>query len=397
MNNKINEKTFNKLASYNSSPCVSIYIPTHKAGMEVNEGLDIIAFKNKLQEAERQLSTYLSSPGEIKSFLKPAYKLLNDKTFWTHQLEGLSVFIGKNFFEYFTLPVSVEDFLLVGNSLHIAPLIPIAKDDTKFFILSLSQNSVRLFSATHFKISAIDIQGTVVSSLKEALKWDDPEKELQFVSGGNTGTGALFFGNDNGKELRKDDVRRFCQIVDNGNGRKFDKGILEYISSTNAPLVVAAVEYVHSIYKEITHYHNMMPTGIIGNPEMLSAEELHSKAWHIVEPYFKQSMLQADQDFGDMLKTDRTSLDIEQIVKGSLYSKVDRLFLVSNSHVWGYYDTKTNKIHMHNSYQSGDEDLLNTAAVNTVLNGGQVYYVDQTEMPLVTGNAAAIFRYPGKI
>ena len=63
--------------------------------------------------------------------------------------------------------------------------------------------------------------------------------------------------------------------------------------------------------------------------------------------------------------------------------------------LWGSYDVKKREVHLEEdqtTQRNHSEDLLDLAAVQTVLNGGTVYAVPQQEIP--DGQAmAAIFRY----
>jgi hypothetical protein len=60
--------------------------------------------------------------------------------------------------------------------------------------------------------------------------------------------------------------------------------------------------------------------------------------------------------------------------------------------LWGAFDPVTNKVELHEDAKAGDRDLLDSAAVQTLLNGGQVYAVQPEQMP-VEAPVAALFRY----
>jgi hypothetical protein len=49
-------------------------------------------------------------------------------------------------------------------------------------------------------------------------------------------------------------------------------------------------------------------------------------------------------------------------------------------------------VYVHQEAEPGDEDLLDTAAANTVMNSGTVYAVNPDEVP-DDGLVAAIYRY----
>lgn len=60
--------------------------------------------------------------------------------------------------------------------------------------------------------------------------------------------------------------------------------------------------------------------------------------------------------------------------------------------VWGQADLGTGEVTVHPDHESGDEDLLDLAAVQTFINQGEVFVFQQAEMP-VSALVAAILRY----
>jgi hypothetical protein len=71
---------------------------------------------------------------------------------------------------------------------------------------------------------------------------------------------------------------------------------------------------------------------------------------------------------------------------------VELLFVALGRQCWGAFSPKNGEIVIHPNKEHGDEDLLNCASIQTILNGGFVYAVDKDEVP--SGSpAAALFRY----
>jgi hypothetical protein len=125
--------------------CVSIYMPTHRAGRETEQ--DRIRFKNLLREVEnRFLAQGLRSP-EVRERLKDAYQLLQDGGFWKRRSDGLAVFFSAGGLRALRLPVHFEETLVISDRCHVKPLLPLLVSDSRFFILALSQNQVRLLEA----------------------------------------------------------------------------------------------------------------------------------------------------------------------------------------------------------------------------------------------------------
>jgi hypothetical protein len=223
--------------------------------------------------------------------------------------------------------------------------------------------------------------------LSEALKYDDPEKQLQFhtrapAAGGERA--AMFHGHAVGKDDAKDDILRFFQEV--------DQGLQKIFREERAPLVLAGVDYLLPIYREANSYSRVMEEGMTGNPEGLKPEELQKEAWGLVEPYFLKVQQEATARYKQLAGGDRTSNEIEKIIPAALEGRVDLLFVAVGVQRWGTLDPVTFSVHFHEEPGPRDEDLLDFAALHTLLNGGTVYAVNPEEVP-DEAPVAAVFRY----
>src|SRR3954471_22639660 len=89
----ITSEEFIDIVNYKSSPCISVYLPTHRAGNEVNQKQDAIAFKNELQSTRLELLSEGLDEQLVNELLNPAFMLCKDDAFWNDQLSGLAVFI----------------------------------------------------------------------------------------------------------------------------------------------------------------------------------------------------------------------------------------------------------------------------------------------------------------
>ena len=68
------------------------------------------------------------------------------------------------------------------------------------------------------------------------------------------------------------------------------------------------------------------------------------------------------------------------------------MFVATELQQWGSFDPDTDEVYLHPAAEPGDIDLLDFAAVHTILNGGTVYSVAAEQMPDNTP-LATIFRY----
>jgi hypothetical protein len=135
-----------------------------------------------------------------------------------------------------------------------------------------------------------------------------------------------------------------------------------------------------------------MVEGIAGNPEQLSAAELHEQAWTIVRPHFQKAQQEAVDQYKEFSGSGRTSNRIRKIIPAAYHGRIELLFVLPDLQQWGTFDPGTDEIHLHKKEKTGDEDLLESAAIQTLLNGGTVYMIGAEKMP-DTGPLAAVFRY----
>jgi hypothetical protein len=71
---------------------------------------------------------------------------------------------------------------------------------------------------------------------------------------------------------------------------------------------------------------------------------------------------------------------------------VEQLFVAVESHRWGTFDPETGRVEIKEENGPRDDDLLDLAAVRTLLNGGEVHAVRADEVP-GRGDAAAVLRF----
>jgi hypothetical protein len=363
-------------------------MPTHRAGREIQQ--DPLRLKNLLSGAEKHLlASGLCTP-DAKELLEPAQRFLQNSHFWQHQSDGLAIFLSREMFCYYRLPLDFDVLVVVTNRFHIKPLFPLLSGDGRFYILALSQNDVRLFQGTRYSVSAIDLEG-VPTSLAEALRYDDPEKRLQFhtstrMPGGKGKRPAIFHGHGVGSNDAEANILRYFHQV--------DEGLHDLLKDEQAPLVLAGVGYLLPVYKEANTYPHLVDQGIEGNPERLSAEELHKYAWAIVHPHFFVAQEEAATRYRQLVGagSEQASNDLKDIIPAAHQGRVETLFVAVGIQRWGSFSLDTNLVRLHEESEHGSEDLLDFAAVHTLLNGGTVYSVEPEKMPH-KASLAAVFRY----
>jgi hypothetical protein len=372
------------LLEVREGPAVSLYMPTHRAGPQTRQ--DPIRLKNLLRLAEARLAELGLRAREAARVLAPAAALLEDTIFWRHQQDGLALFVGGGLFRHFRVPFPFEELVVVTERFHLKPLLSLFTGDGRFYVLALSQNEVRLLRGTRHSVGQVELE-TVPPSLAEALKYDDFERQLQFhtrTPGVGGPRAAIFHGHGAGVDDQKDNLLRFFQQI--------DRGLREILREERAPLVLAGVDYLLPIYREANGYPHLTAEGIPGNPEARTPEELHRAAWAIVAPHFRQAQEAAAARFRQLAGSGLASADLREVLPAAAHGRVETLFVAVGVQRWGRFDPARGAVELHAAAEAGDEDLLDLAAVRTLVSGGTVHAVPPEEVPSETA-VAAVFRY----
>lgn len=374
------------LMQHQGKPAVSIFLPTHRAGNEIQQ--DPIRLKNLLARAEEKLLGGGMKASETREFLAPAHALVDDEAFWRQGSDGLALFVARGAtLRRYRLPIPFRETLVVGERFHLKPLLPALDSDHRFYVLAVSLGSVRLVRATEHNASELPLPG-VPRSLDEVLRYDEPEQKLErrtrSPNASGTERGALFHTQGAGYDDRKEDIRRFLTAV--------DRGLRRLLNNETAPLVVAGIDYLLPIYREVNTYGNLTAGADIGNHEMMKANELRQAGWPYVRKAVDERRAADLARFHDLQGTGRVSGEPREVIQSAHYGRVDTLFLDESAQQWGRLDAQAGLVELHDTPQDGDEDLFDRAAIRTFESKGTVHLLSVGQVP--GGNPiAAIYRY----
>lgn len=377
----VTQDTILSIVEKAKNPSVSIYLPTHVKGEEVQQ--DPIRFKNLLKKAEQQLIDYEVDEATVEALLEEPRKLLDQPIFWQHADKGLAVFVTENDFEYFRVPLDFKEQVMVEDHFLITPLLPMITLDGTYCMLTLSQKEMRLLKCTRDSVEPILLEG-VPTSLDEFLKYDVNEKHLQHHSGQGGKSRAIFHGQGGSADTDTEEIVNYLKTVENE--------VTSILKKRNDPLVLAGVNEAVAEYRKVNHYSRLMEEAVSENPDPLSDVKINKKGWEVIKSHFLKTMYSDIDRFGDLTGSDKQSDNLSQVVEASYYGKVDALFVPIGEQSWGWFDEDRDTVHHSAEQQNGEHDLINMAAIKTLSQGGSVYALDKDEMPQEK-SIAAIFRY----
>lgn len=378
---------------------ISLYHPTVQPAVEPEE--NSLHLKNLLGAAKNELVERGVGRQEIDDLLRPAYDLLDERTFWQHQLKGLAIFLTGSGMRYFRLPFEVDEIVSIGDSVHLKPLLPVLNLQGHFFVLALAQDKVQMYRATEHSIEEMDLkQWGIPTSLMEALRYDDlekPDSQHNPVTGPGRGQANeavageapnqrthAFHGHGEDGEDQKTQIRRFFNVLDDGLSKP--------LGAETAPMVLAGVEYVRPIFKAVTSYDHVLDEGVDGNPEGFRPDEIHAKAWHVVQPHFRERIRDSKDRYHAGHVRGTASDDLGDVLAAAYEGRIGVLFALRRAEAWGIFDLASRRVDIHAERGPGDVDLTDLACRQTLATGGEVFVVEEADMPSATP-VAAVYRY----
>jgi hypothetical protein len=383
----LNPQQLRPLFEAQSGLCASIFLPTFRAGAETQQ--NPIRLKNLLRQTQDQLVEHGLPAEELDGFLEPVRALLHDEPFWRHPQDGLALFRSAELFQTYEVPRSLPELAIVDRRFYLKPLFPLLQGDGRFYVLGLSQNRIRLFEGDRDRLHELELGPEVPKSLTDALGDQLTKGTLQFdvsTPGAQGRTGAPnFYGQGGGEDDAKAELLKYFNLVDHG--------LKKLPLDRQAPLILAGVEYLFPLFREASEHPHLLETGIAGNPDRLSAEELHGKAWEIVGPVFQEAQRKAEERYGELVGAGRSSSRLDEILPASHDGRVETLWIARGVRRWGHYDAGSRSVETLDERRNGSEDLLDLAAVQTYSNGGTVFAVEPAQVPGEGQARAAIFRY----
>jgi Bacterial archaeo-eukaryotic release factor family 3 len=371
-----------RLALGRPGPCVSVFLPTHRAGREVEQAP--IRLKSLLRQATDALRFDGVRAPEIDRLLAPLRRLLDDRQVWQYQSDGLALFSRPGWWRSFRVPLDLPELAVVDDRFHVTPLLPLLAGGGHFFVLALSQNQIRLLEGTRDRVEEVDLPG-VPRGVRDALQGEEVQKQLRlFVADrGGIGAGGVYHGHGHPGEGQAERMLRYF--------RKVDRGLREVLAGERAPMVLAAVEHLSPISRKASTYPQLVDEVVPGSPEGLSPHELHARAWPIVEPLFLRAQREAAARYGRLAGTGLTSQDPQDIVRAAENGRIETLFVSQHP---ACPSAAAGDVSVSDE-DSRLRDVLELATVTALSKGGTVYVFPAGEVP-GGGSAAAIFRYPAQ-
>lgn len=382
----ITKKEIAELHDINQENCISIFIPTHRAGKKVLQEEDKLVLKNQLKAVKNKLENKGIHADNVAKMTAPVQKLIDNSSFWREQSDGLAIFIADGLTKIYTIPIYFKEFNYISNSFYLKPLMPMFVGDGEFYLMMLERSNVKLYECTQHSFTEIIIDDLIPESKQDRVGFDYEEKNLQFRSGQGAKGHAIYHGQEAATGKRDNEIKKYLRAINDG--------LTPLLSKGNLPLLVAALDPLFDVYKDVNTYPNLKKENLNVNFGDITIFDAHELAWEIMAPVFDQKRKDQIKIFNTEQGTGKTAIGIDKIIPAAINGKVDVLFCENKADIFGNYKEENDAIIVTQSEENNDTiSLMNIAAIKTFLNGGHVYLLDKEDMPNPNSRVNALYRY----
>jgi hypothetical protein len=363
-------------------PCITFLLPPYRPGGQAQSAAAIL--KTHLQEAKRQLDARRVPESVATDLLAPLQQLTETAKFQSGSNLGCAIFRSPDAFSELDMIGPVKAELTVGGSFNIRPILAELHLPAAFYLLKLSKKSVALLRCAHLHTEPVALPKGVPETLEEAMEFKPPDHDLfnRSTAGPSVGTmQGVRFGTGSGREKQHTHLSDFYKAV--------DRGIVELLHNGDAPLILAGVDEEIASYRLINTYKSLLAQDIQGSPgDWVSQEDLLRHAHRIIREDRTEHAAAVLSDARERVPAARFSTDLTTILAAAVEGRVHHLYIDEVARKLGVFEGSKRG----GRWDWGEEDLLNVAAVETILQGGLAFALPTSRMPEGAA-AAAILRY----
>lgn len=372
-------------------PCLTVYMPLSTAS---TEGYNPNAKQNELHWKE----ILHTLDGRATQFGAAGRELLDSIADWDtvapptgenprEQGKSVVVFRSADLLQVALLDHEVTDTAILGPHFFVRPLLSELVKDHSFYLLALSQKYTRLLHCTLHTSEVVPFPKEVKTDFDEWMNQVKPDHTA--VNNGMTGG---FQGSSGPTALAPKGADQDAQNKYLSHYYKqVDKGVSSILKGNTEPLVLCGVEYEIPMYRDLSSYPHLVSEAVHGAPNGLKSGEMHARALEALEKTYANKIDATLADWNHRVGGGASSR-LKDVVTAAHDGRILTLLVSDAQQKTGVFDEATNSVKGKETGSSEDEDLVNDAAIQTILHAGNVLIAPQSKMP--NGSAlAAIFRY----
>lgn len=318
---------------------------------------------------------------DVAQLLAPARELHGDGMAWSHMADGLAMYLAPGWSAMYRVPLELPELAAIGSGFVLGPVLPLLSDQN-YVVLTLSQRHVRVLRGSRDRIGELDVP-SVPSAFEDVFEPDGPASDSvprPTASGRSGQAGSVYYGGGSADNVHKEDVTEFF--------REVARGVEEHLAGRTIPMILAGLPEWVAVYRTINTYPHLLDAAIERNPDDMSADDLRTAAWGLVETRLAQDSARLLDRYQEQLARGNGAATPEDVAAAAAEGRVDTLLISADGCYTGNPDGPA-------IVRPGrDEDdvcgVVDAAARATLRNGGAVRVLE--ELP-DGAPVAAVMRY----
>lgn len=371
-----------ELLAVSDSPCLSLYMPTHRSHPENLQ--DPVRFKNLMKELEESLLRKYSND-EAKAYLAPLIERTSEVDFWNQVAVGLAIFSAPGFTKAVKLAEVPKEIAMVADSFHTKPIQYYLQSTERFHVLALNRHDIQLFEGNRHSLVEIDLHEEVPATMTDALGEEKTDEHLTVASYGGTSS-SMHHGHGSKTDEVDNDSERYFRAVAESIAQHYSK-------PSGLPLLLAALPEYHHLFHKVNKNPLLLEDGIKVNPTTLSTDKMAEMAWEIMEPEFSLTQDELISRYNQAKANGLGSEEIKDVAVALVEGRVDTLIIEADRIIASRItNLVTGNIQNKDIDNPRVDDLLDDMSELAMRMGGTVTVLKKDQMPSESG-VAAIFRY----
>jgi hypothetical protein len=250
----MNRHEIHLLQKIRGYPAVTITLPTHRTAPDNRQ--DPIRARNLVEQAANRLLGEFTKR-EVEPLLVRLEQLVGTIDYH-HTLDGLALFVNRDFARAVQLPFTLHERVVVDESFFTRDLVLAMNRMPRYWTLALSEKPTRLFEGT-----------------RETM-WEVRAGGFPITHTGPGGEQPLPGGFGVEKSAYRDERHR--QFF-----RRVDAALRPFLAEDPLPLAVVGVDRFLAFFNEVTDHKTVIVTRLTGGHDKTSAHELGQLVWPLVK------------------------------------------------------------------------------------------------------------------
>ena len=354
--------------------CVSIIVPTHRLSPERRvDKLGVEAAVNKAKELLQIRYTVTN----IKPLLASIDELYHAIDF-THNSDGVGLYISPNTKWMVQYPFPVEEKVMIGDNFEIRDLLYKEDYSRTYFVLQLSQKTVKLFECVR----------DIITEIKDKKFPCHYEEEYMYSTPSRSSSSA----NAQVKSVEKD--KSLLEEIRNKDFfRHIDEMLAGYLHE-NTPLVLLGVEKEIAWFKKISLHNDQIVKTISGNYSYQRVSDIAGIVWPQMQAHLQQEHELLLKEFEEKVGEHHAVSGIQDVWQATKEGKAFKLLVEKDFRKPGFVEMDAGHLFLrppqkvHRIVADAVDDIIEMVLEKN----GQVFFTENGKLKDY-GNIALITRY----